>query len=347
MKEKMAQNLMDKQEDGLAMAQLLNDVDGDMLAESLEMRPAARYSWYKGLAAVLALALLCSWSSLAWAVNTLQQENKEFYLRYLTPDMLALQTESVTELDITKQPERLFVALQSDDIYYQYIAVNRLVEFYNDPDLRARAVSALQPFLNSPEPKLAEAAALALDILTNNLQNPQLYHMADGSIFFTLFNDYSDYGSHNQIWRIKDGQLSQYTSFLEPMSYITGIYPSPDGRLLAVSLSSNKSNFAVVLDFINGYISSELVGSARALWANRLVQQGITNRAAVIRSDFETYSSCYDLQWLNNTTLRFEADLCFDDSDTSEYDACEIVDSVNVNFDYATREYSFQPAERE
>ena len=39
MKEKMAQNLMDKQEDGLAMAQLLNDVDGDMLAESLEMRP--------------------------------------------------------------------------------------------------------------------------------------------------------------------------------------------------------------------------------------------------------------------------------------------------------------------
>ena len=291
MKEKMAQNLTDKQQDGLAMAQLLNDVDADMLAEILEMRPAARHSWYKGLAAVLALALLCSCSSLAWAVNTLQQENKEFYLRYLTPDMLALQTESVAEPDITKQPERLFAALQSDDIYYQYIAVNRLVEFYNDPDLRARAVAALQPFLNSPEPKLAEAAALALDILTDNLQNPQLCHMADGSIFFTLFNDYSDYGSHNQIWRIKDGQLSQYTSFFEPMSYITGLYSSPDGRLLAVSLASNKSNFVVVLDFINGYVSSELVGSARALWANQLARQGIVNRAAVIRSDFETYSS--------------------------------------------------------
>ena len=131
------------------------------------------------------------------------------------------------------------------------------------------------------------------------------------------------------------------------MSYITGIYPSPDGRLLAVSLSSNKSNFVVVLDFIDGYVSSELVGSARALWANQLARQGIVNRAAVIRSDFETYSSCYDLQWLNNTTLHFGADLCFDDGETAEYDACEIVDSVNVNFDYATKEYSFKPADGE
>lgn len=341
MKEKNVPNSANAEQAGLALAHLLNDLDDDLLLESRQLRPAARHGWYRGLAAMLAVALLFSCSSLAWAVNSLQQENREFYLRYLTPDMLALQGENEAEMDITEQPERLFAALKSDDVYYQYVAVNRLVELYNNPDLRARAVQALQPFLQSEEPKLADAAGLALDILSEQFQDARLCHMADGSIFFTLFNDYSDYGSHNQIWRIADGRLERYWSFFEPMNYITGLYPSPDGRLLAVSLSSNKSHFAVVLDFMGGYASSELVGSARALWAQDLVRRGVDNRAAVIRTDFETYCGCRDLHWLDNTTLAFAADLCFDDSGTAEYDACEIVDSVEVRFDYATKKYSF------
>lgn len=339
-------DLTKNEQAGLAWAELLNDLDADLLAESSQpqLSPARRgHSWYKGLAAVLALALLLSCSSLAWAVNSLKQQNNEFYLRYITPDMLALDTDSSE--DITQQPERIFAALASDDMYYQYIAINRLVELYNEPDLRARAVKELQPFLQSSEPKLADAAAFALDILQDDFSDPRLCHMADGRIFFTLYNDYSDYGSYNQIWQIMDGELTRYTSFLEPLYYIKELLPSPDGRLLAVTLSSNKSYFALVIDAENGYVSSELLGSARALWASRLAQQGVVNRSAVIRIDHETYNGCQDLRWLDNTTLGFTAHLCYDDGDTPDYDSCEIVDSVEVSYNYPTRQFSFTPLE--
>ena len=335
-------NSTNNEPQGLALAELLNDVDAELLAESEQLRPRLAglgQNWYKGLAAVLVLALVFSCSSLAWAVNTLKQEKNDFYMRYLPPDMLAL--DSSAAVDIAQQPERVFAALNSDDMYYQYIAINRLVELYNEPDLRARAVQALQPFLQSDEPKLADAAAFALDILQENFSDPRLCHMADGRIFFTLYNDYSDYGSHNQIWQIMDGELSSYTSFFEPLDYITQMLPSPDGHLLAVSLSSNKSHFAVVIDAENGYVSSELVGSARALWSNQLAQQGVTNRAAVIRTDHETYCGFGNLRWLDNTTLGFDASLCFDDGDTPEYDSCEIVDSVAVSYNYPLRQFSF------
>ena len=104
MKEKNVPNSANAEQAGLALAHLLNDLDDDLLLESRQLRPAARHGWYRGLAAMLAVALLFSCSSLAWAVNSLQQENREFYLRYLTPDMLALQGENEAEMDITEQP---------------------------------------------------------------------------------------------------------------------------------------------------------------------------------------------------------------------------------------------------
>ncbi len=297
-----------REQPGLAMAQLLAEVDQELVVEALPeqgRQKAAKqppFNWYKGLAAVLAMALVFSCSTLAWAMNSLQQEQettREFYLRHLTPDQLEDVELYGEELNVVQQSEVLFESLNSGDMYKQYIAINRMVELYNDPELRARAVQELQPFLSNPEPKLAEAAAFALDILEQRFESPLLCKMADGSIFFTLFNDYSDYGSYNQLWRIKDGRLESYITFFDPMMYITDLLPSPDGKLLAVSLCSNKSNFVVVINFIDSHFSSELIGSSRALWAC----QSDEERFADIRIDHETYCAGWTMRHWNLTLL--------------------------------------------
>ena len=332
-----------REQPGLAMAQLLAEVDQELVVEALPeqgRQKAAKqppFNWYKGLAAVLAMALVFSCSTLAWAMNSLQQEQeatREFYLRHLTPDQLEDVELYGEALNVVQQPEVLFESLNSGDMYKQYIAINRMVELYNDPELRARAVQELQPFLSNPEPKLAEAAAFALDILEQRFESPLLCKMADGSIFFTLFNDYSDYGSYNQLWRIKDGRLESYITFFDPMMYITDLLPSPDGKLLAVSLCSNKSNFVVVINFIDGHFSSELIGSSRALWAC----QSDEERFADIRIDHETYSGCGNLRWLDNETLEFDAALSYNHTD--------IVDDVRVVYNYRTDEYSIRAIDR-
>ncbi len=332
-----------REQPGLAMAQLLAEVDQELVVEALPeqgRQKAAKqppFNWYKGLAAVLAMALVFSCSTLAWAMNSLQQEQettREFYLRHLTPDQLEDVELYGEELNVVQQSEVLFESLNSGDMYKQYIAINRMVELYNDPELRARAVQELQPFLSNPEPKLAEAAAFALDILEQRFESPLLCKMADGSIFFTLFNDYSDYGSYNQLWRIKDGRLESYITFFDPMMYITDLLPSPDGKLLAVSLCSNKSDFVVVINFIDGYFSSELIGSSRALWAC----QSDEERFADIRIDHETYSGCGNLRWLDNETLEFDAALFYNHTD--------IVDDVRVVYNYRTHEYSIRAIDR-
>ena len=332
-----------REQQGLAMAQLLAEVDQELVVEALPeqgRQKAAKqppFNWYKGLAAVLAMALVFSCSTLAWAMNSLQQEQettREFYLRHLTPDQLEDVELYGEALNVVQQSEVLFAALNSGDMYKQYIAINRMVELYNDPELRARAVQELQPFLSNPEPKLAEAAAFALDILEQRFESPLLCKMADGSIFFTLFNDYSDYGSYNQLWRIKDGRLESYITFFDPMMYITDLLPSPDGKLLAVSLCSNKSNFVVVINFIDSHFSSELIGSSRALWAC----QSDEERFADIRIDHETYSGCGNLRWLDNETLEFDAALSYNHTD--------IVDDVRVVYNYRTDEYSIRAIDR-
>ncbi len=314
-----------REQPGLAMAQLLAEVDQELVVEALPeqgRQKAAKqppFNWYKGLAAVLAMALVFSCSTLAWAMNSLQQEQVELYGE---------------ELNVVQQSEVLFESLNSGDMYKQYIAINRMVELYNDPELRARAVQELQPFLSNPEPKLAEAAAFALDILEQRFESPLLCKMADGSIFFTLFNDYSDYGSYNQLWRIKDGRLESYITFFDPMMYITDLLPSPDGKLLAVSLCSNKSNFVVVINFIDSHFSSELIGSSRALWAC----QSDEERFADIRIDHETYSGGGNLRWLDNETLEFDAALSYNHTD--------IVDVVRVVYNYRSDEYKITEIER-
>ncbi|GJM72184.1 hypothetical protein HMSSN036_44000 [Paenibacillus macerans] len=88
--------------------------------------------------------------------------------------------------------------------------------------------------------KIADAAAFAIDILSKSYRSPYIFKLADGSIIFTLFNNYSDYGSQNVLWRIKDNVLEEYSSFSTPSMYIKEIIPSPNRKLVAIVTCSNK-----------------------------------------------------------------------------------------------------------
>ena len=128
--------------------------------------------------------------------------------------------------------------------------------------------------------------------------------------------------------------MESYITFFDPMMYITDLLPSPDGKLLAVSLCSNKSNFVVVINFIDSHFSSELIGSSRALWAC----QSDEERFADIRIDHETYSGGGNLRWLDNETLEFDAALSYNHTD--------IVDVVRVVYNYRSDEYKITEIER-
>ncbi len=309
----MGKNVSDAQKNDrrMQLAEVLNDIDDDLLAEAARPRPNRRAKLMRAvlLAAVLSLLLACS--GLALAVVDLSRANSEFYLRALSPEDLAMG-ENV---------EMAFDGLKSDDMLTQYVAINSLLDAYNDPAARQRAVKALTPFLHDPEPKLAGAAAFVLDILQEQFESPYLARLADGSIMFADFPDYSDYGSNNRLWRLDpDGKLARYMSFGGAMDYIGGLLPSPDGRLLAVELNSYKSSFLVVVDATCGYVSPELIDTARIRWGvlhGRPVQQ---------RIDYENYSGYSNLRWLDNDTLAFDGSL--------GYNGAEFVDRAAVTYTY-------------
>lgn len=346
-------SLTPAQEEALSLSRLLSGLDPRLIAEAINeaippaaAHPPAKHGLQRLLLLLAAALALFSITSMAFAINTLQQENHAFYLRLLSPedlDGLAIAQHS-GEDSSQPDPKRLFAALDSADVYSQYIAINRLVELYNDPALRSQAIARLQPFLDNPEPKLAEAAAYALDILTDTLSSPRLCHMADGSVVFTLFPDYSDYGSHNQLWCLREGALSPYISFSAPYNYIADLLPSPDGRLLAVGLCSNKSSQLVILDDAGGYCSTELISTSRILWPQQLGGEEGRRRRADSRIDNETYSSYRQLHWLDNNRLQFVADLAYNDSDTP-YCAVDICDSVSVTYDFPQNTYEMTTIE--
>lgn len=239
-------------------------------------------------------------SGSALAVSVAYRESAGTGIRYLSPQDIRL------EGDDSPDAERLFAALTQDDLHAQYIAVNRLVECYNDPVLRARALEAVRPLLSSPEAYVADAAAFAADILSESFSGERLLHLADGSIVFTLFGDYSEYGSYPELWRLQNGTLEKYFSFTAPSLYIMQIGLSPDGDRLAVLTCSNKSQYLTVLCPQEQTVSSELIGSARILCAAQ-------NRFTFCeRIDHENYSYLTSLQWQGNDRLLLTGVLDFD-----------------------------------
>ena len=209
------------------------------------IRRKVSYQGKKHIRPMIAMGAACLCIVLAvtaLAANAVQNYTMEFYLRYLSIEKMAVADAEAQQYG----PDIYLKGLQSDDIYEQYFSINKLVEYYNEEPIRQKAVKAISPFLDNPEQKLKQAASLALSILNKTYDNPNIYHLDEEVKIFTLFPDYSDYGSHNEIWMIKDGILSKFYSFQEPNMYITSIVPSPDGKLFAVSTCSNKSSYLVI-----------------------------------------------------------------------------------------------------
>lgn len=258
------------------------------------------------------------------AANYIQNSISSFYLRYLSPEEMAVADAMAEQYGV----KVYFDALKSDDVYKQYFAINKLVEYYNDEKVRLEAIHAITPFLTNKDEKLADAAAFALSVLKKEFNDPRIVHMADGTLIFTLFNDYSDYGSYNQIWKIKNDELSKLASFERPKMYIAQIIPSPDKKLFAVTFASNKSGYLMIWDLENGRVSPELIDSARIMVAKDL---GYTFWQ---RYDYENYSGASSIKWIDNDSIEFPA--------TLSYNGTEIVDHAIVRFNFRQKQMEYK-----
>ncbi|MGE7614709.1 hypothetical protein [Paenibacillus sp. NPDC101420] len=266
---------------------------------------------------VACLVLYSSTASALLATEYYKNQNSEPYIRYLNAEDMEL--EPATQYDA----EKFLHALKSDNNEYVYIAINRLVESFNDPTLRVKALKELQPFIKNENQKIADAAAFAVDILSKSYRSPYIVKLADGSMIFTLFNNYSDYGSQNVIWRIKDNVLKEYLSFSAPSMYITKITPSPNHKLIAIVTCSNKSNFVQISNIEEGMTSPELIESAR-------VKYGAQKELDTwIRTDHENYSYADNLVWKDNDTLVFEGSLAYQNT--------EIIENVTVKYQFSKK----------
>ncbi len=254
------------------------------------------------------------------AANYIQKHISSFYLRYLSPEEMTVADAMAEQYGV----KVYFDALKSDDLYKQYFAINKLVEYYNDEKVRLEAISAITPFLTNEDEKIADAASFSLSILKKEFNDPRIIHMADKTIVFTLFNDYSDYGTYNQIWMIKNGELSELASFERPKMYINQIIPSPDRKLIAVTFSSNKSGYLMIWDLENGMVSPELIDSARIMAAKEL------DYTFWQRSDYENYSGAQSIEWTNNDSIEFHASL--------SYNGREFVEQAIVRYDFRKKQ---------
>ncbi|MCL1951774.1 MAG: hypothetical protein FWF60_02985 [Oscillospiraceae bacterium] len=265
--------------------------------------------WATRLVPIVACFMVFLLGTTAFAAGYIQinihGSPRGFYLRCLSPEEMAVADSLAQEYGA----KLYFDGLKGGDVYQQYFSINKLVEYYNDEAVRQEAIKAITPFLASKEEKLSDAAAFALSVLGKTFDDPRILHIADGSLVFTLFNGYSDYGSYNQLWRVKDGELEKYMGYSAPHRYIRGMALSPDAKLFAVETVSNKSSYVVIYDVIEGCVSPELVDSARNAVAKDMgyaIQQ---------QMDFENFSDVAGaregggLRWLDDSTLAFEASL--------------------------------------
>lgn len=288
-------------------------------AEYGEKEKVRRTISKKWIALIACLMLYSSTATVLLATGGYyKNQNDELYIRYLTAENMEL--ESAAEYDADK----FLQALKSDDEMSIYIAINRLVESFNDKRMKDKALQEIKPFTEDDNAKIADAAAFAVDILSQSYQSPYVYKLADGSILFTLFNNYSDYGSQNVIWKIKGNVLEQYTSFSGPSMYIKEIIPSPDQKLIAVVTSSNKSEYITIFNVEEGKVSPELVESARVNFGAQKAYD------TWIRTDHENYSYVTNLLWTDHDTLKFEASLAYQNT--------EIIENVNAVYHFGTHE---------
>lgn len=253
-----------------------------------------------GISAVLAFSLCFTAFG---EVST--EKNNEMYMRYITKEDTELF--SLPDEEIQFDADKFFTALNSQNDYEVYIAINRLIECYNDNELKTKAYNAIEPFKNDSREKIANSAEFACDILSDEFKSQYVYTMNDGSIFFNTFCNYSDYGGYNKIWQIKDGKLKEYMTLSGPMTYISDFYLSPDKALLAVKACSGKSEFLFVISPSESKIGSEIVSSAK----NKIAFEN--GYSTDVRIDGENYSSANEIKWVKNEMLEFKGSFTYND----------------------------------
>ena len=124
---------------------------------------------------------------------------------------------------------------------------------------------------------------------------------------FAIFNDYSDYGSYNELWIIRDDKLSKLHSFKNLQTYIdTGepIKLSPNKDKITVQTSSRRSSSINIIDLKTGKVSPEI----------------ITMAIEKVEKDNKDYNNTYpdgrynsggNIIWIDNNTIEFEANLAY------------------------------------
>lgn len=282
----------------------IGKIDEDLIMNALASGSETRKKKLskKWVTLVACLVLYCSTSTILLAAAYYKDQNTEPYIRYLTAESMELMPTPKFEA------EKFLEALKSDNNEDVYIAINRLIETYNDEKWRVHAIKEIQPFLQNDNEKIADAATFALDILTKSFQSSLITKLNDGTMIFTLFNNYSDYGSQNVLWKIEEDQLDTFIRFSSPSMYITDIIASPNKKLLAVVTSSNKSEFVQIINVEEHVVSPEIIESARVKYG---AQIGLDTW---IRTDHENYNSLTNITWKDDTTLQLEASLAYENT---------------------------------
>ena len=244
----------------------------------------------------------------------------DIYWRYIDDEIMVKADGLIEEYG----PEVLFQGLESNNIYSQYYCINRLVEYYNQDDIRIRAIEEISPFLGSSNNSLRQGAEFALSVLNKKFDNPYIIRGKNNTKIFALFNNYSDYGSYQELWIIKNDKLSKLHSFIDTgigsQLYIDANEPmklSLSQNKLALKISTRRSNSLYIFDLYSEELSPE-------------VMTLLINKVAKDNKDYENtypegqYSFYENLKWLDDDTVEFEADLA--------YNYMEIIERVRVKY---------------
>lgn len=227
----------------------------------------------------------------------------DIYWRYIDDEIM----ESADKLIKEYGAEVLFKGLKSANVYSQYYCLNRLVEFYNYDDIRIKAIDEINPFLNSTNNTLKKGAEFAVDVLSKKFDSPYIVHAMDDIKIFAIFNDYSDYGSYNELWIIRDDKLSKLHSFKNLQAYINTGEPiklSPNKDKIIVQTSSRRSGSINIIDLKTGKVSPEIM----------------TMIIGKVAKDNKDYNNTYpegqynwggNIRWIDNNTIEFEANLAY------------------------------------
>ena len=234
----------------------------------------------------------------------------EIYWRHIDDGIM----KKVDELTQKHGPDALFEGLESTNIYSQYYCINRLVEYYNHDDIRTRAIDEITPFLNSANKTLQNGALFAISVLGKKFDSPYIVSAVDDIKIFALFNNYSDYGSYNELWIIRDNKLSKLHSFNGIQAYIDMEEPiklSPEKDKIAVTTSSRRSSSLNIIDLKSGKVSPEIMKLA-------------IEKVATDHKDYNNtypdgaYNWCDNVKGITNDMVEFEARLAYNYMDIME-----------------------------